>query len=480
MTTPFVIRPSSILVHAIAGMLAALVAAPAGAFARQSAADDKVAGVGETLDAAELVPAAAAGLPPILPGQEPGAHGKPAAAAATPSDTPREWFGSSPWTDWGRASGDWGGARTALGAAGIDFNGSLISDWSDVFAGGSGRASAFRYLLDLNVTFDLGLIAGIEHASVFADYQNADTTVGGLLHGGYQSYSNIAMNSAVSQLSQLWYQQWFADESVRLKVGKVDANAEFGYLASAAGFINGSAAYPPTIFVLPTCPNQAMSVNLFVYPCEGLYIGAAVYDGASAVDGVTTGSVGPGTFFSDDKSDDWFLIGEAGYTFASTGPLDSTRVAVGGWWHTGDFTTFSGGTEDGTGGFYAIAESRAWRPDGVEIAAAGDPRGLWMFLQYGCADGAVSSMRQQFGAGSSLKGTFSGRDDDSLGLYLTVLDFSNDPAAGLGSNECALECFYDIAVTPSVHIKPDLQWYLSPADGSDDSLVGTLRVTIAF
>jgi len=59
-------------------------------------------------------------------------------------------------------------------------------------------------------------------------------------------------------------------------------------------------------------------------------------------------------------------------------------------------------------------------------------------------------------------------------------DFSNDPAAALGSSEWALECFYDIVVTPSVHIKPDLQWFVDPADGGDDALVGTLRVTIAF
>ena len=472
---------SSVPVRTVARLLAAAIAAPAGAWAPQSVEDDTVAGVGDSLEAAELVPAAASGLPPILPGQQPGAHGKPSAGAGPEAATPpREWFGQSPWTSWSRATGDWAGARTALESAGIDFNGSLVSEWSDVFEGGSGSTSAFRHLLDLNVTFDLGVIAGIEGGSVFADFQNADTGVGGLLHGGYQAYSNIAIDGSITQLSQLWYEQWFAGDAVRVKLGKVDANTEFAYISPAAGFINASAGFSPAIFVLPTYPNGATSANLFIYPCEGAYLGAALYDGATAVDGLPTGSLGPGSFFSDDQSDDWFVIGEAGYTFASLGILDSTRVAVGGWWHSGDFTTFSGGTEDGTAGFYALAESRAWRPEGLDTADEDDARGLWFFLQYGCADDAVSTVRQQFGAGSSLTGTLSGRDDDSLGLYLSVVDFSNDPAAALGSSEWALECFYDIVVTPSVHIKPDLQWFVDPADGGDDALVGTLRVTIAF
>jgi carbohydrate-selective porin OprB len=219
-------------------------------------------------------------------------------------------------------------------------------------------------------------------------------------------------------------------------------------------------------------------VNIFVYPCEGAYVGAGLYDGAATVDGQRTGALGPGDFLGDDQSDDWFIIGEAGYAFASAGAVDSTRVAVGGWWHTGEFATFAGGTEDGTGGLYALAESRVWRPEA--IAADDDARGLWFFLQYGCADESVSAVRQQFGAGVSLAGTFAGRDLDSLGAYLSVVDFTDEPAAALGDSEWSLELFYEFACTPSVRIKPDLQWFAQPAGGGDDALVGTLRVTIAF
>ena len=471
---------SPLLSHALSMFVPLAIAATSAAGSRLDDDDATIAGVGDAADAAELIPAASAGLPPVLPGQEPGARASKPGAEPAPHEAAREWFGHAAWPSWTRATGDWAGARTQLEAAGIDFHGSLVSEWSDVFSGGSGDASAFRHLLDLNLTFDLAAIAAIDRASVFADFQTADAGVGGMLHGGYQAYSNIAIDGSITQLSQLWYEQWFAGDAVRVKAGKVDANSEFAYIAPAGGFIDASAGFTPTIFAFPTYPNPAFGVNVFIYPCEGAYAGAALYDGAGAVDGVRTGALGPGSFVTDDQSDDWFMIGEVGYTVASLGVLDSTRVAVGGWWHTGDFTTFSGGTSDGTGGMYALAETRAWRPEGLDAADPDDARGLWFFLQYGCADQSVSAVRQQFGAGASLAGTFAGRDGDSLGAYLSVVDFSDDPAAALGDSEWSLELFYEFACTPSVRIKPDLQWFAQPADGSDDALVGTLRITISF
>ena len=441
----------------------------------------KVTGVTDVTDAAELVPAAAAGLPPVLSGQEPGARDRAAAAAATSGETAREWFGHKPWPQWSRATGDWAGTRTSLEDAGVKFSGSAVTEWSKVFRGGTAETSAFRFLVDLNLALDLEKLAGLAGGTVFADFQTANSSGGGITNGGYQTYSNIAINGSITQLSQLWYEQWFASRALRLKVGKVDANSEFAYIGAAGGFINASAGFSPAIFALPTYPNPSTSANLFVYPTENVYIGAGIYDGASAADGIPTGSRGPATFFSDDQSDDWFMIGEAGVTFAEAGPLTAVRAAVGAWWHTGQFGTFDGGTADGTGGFYALAEARLWKPDGVKCDNACDRRGLWMFGQLGFANADVSAVAAQYAIGSSIVGTFDGRDDDSAGVYLSIVDFSNNPSAGFGTNECALELYYDFVLTPCVHIKPDLQWFGNPSGGqTDDSLVGTIRCTFTF
>ncbi|MCE2884005.1 MAG: carbohydrate porin [Planctomycetaceae bacterium] len=442
-----------------------------------------LAGVGDTFDAAELIPSAAAGLPPILPGQEPGARERGAVSPVPPpADAAREWFGHADWWTWSRATGDWGGARTAAEDAGFELNGSVITEWSRVFSGGTDNASAFRFLLDLNLTVDLEKLIDLKGGSVFADFQNADTGMGALVHGGFQPYSNIAIDGSITQLSQLWYEQWLFDDVLRVKVGKVDANTEFAYIPAAGGFINASAGFTPTIFALPTYPNPSTSINVFLYPTETWYVGFGAYDGAATIDGVPTGSRGPSTFFSDDLSDDWFLIAESGVTIGEAGFLRDLRVAAGGWWLVGDVPNFDGGTDDGTGGVYALAESRVWAPDGVDFGNDEDTRGLWAFLQAGWSDPNVALAAQQYGGGCSLTGTFPGRDDDSTGIYASYVVFGDDPTSGLGDAEFSLEIFYDIAITPFLHLKPDLQWFHDPSgDGStDDALVGTLRLTITF
>jgi WASH complex subunit FAM21 len=70
-------------------------------------------------------------------------------------------------------------------------------------------------------------------------------------------------------------------------------------------------------------------------------------------------------------------------------------------------------------------------------------------------------------------------DDDSLGLYISHVDFGD--GAGFGSGgETAIELYYDFAVTPAFHIKPDIQYFVEPSGGSEDSVVGTLRCTLTF
>lgn len=434
-------------------------------------ARDGLATAPDSADVAELIPATASGLPPVLPGQEPGARSRPGV-----SPDPE---GTVPPGGWERATGDWGGTRAKLEELGIVIDGSLVTEWSRASDGGTDSGGILRHLLDINATLDLPRLIGLEGAEVFIDFQTAGAWGDPDAWVGFQPYSNIAIDGSITQISQLWYEQWIVGDAVRMKIGKVDANSEFAYIGAAGRFINASAGFTPAIFALPTYPNPAMSVNLFVYPTEDWYIGAGVYDGAAAVDGVDTGARGPAGFFSSSGSNDWFVIGEAGVTLDRLGALDRTRIAVGGWWHSGQFTDDAGGTQDGTAGAYALAEARAWRPDGAD-ADEDDTRGLWVFLQFGAADDGVNAVRRQYGAGVSLEGTLPTRDADSLGLYMSLLDLDGDAAGGSASDELAIELFYDIEITPCVHLKPDIQWFTGAGGTGGDSFAGTLRCTIAF
>ena len=147
---------------------------------------------------------------------------------------------------------------------------------------------------------------------------------------------------------------------------------------------------------------------------------------------------------------------------------------MGGWHHTGDFTRFSdAGIEDGTTGFHAMFEQRLW-------SRGEDAGGLTGFLQFGLADGDVTEFERHLAGGLALEGTFTGRESDAAGLYVSHAVLSKE--SGAADDETAIEAFYKLQATGAISLKPSLQYVLSPGGDPtvDDALVGILRVEIAF
>ena len=59
---------------------------------------------------------------------------------------------------------------------------------------------------------------------------------------------------------------------------------------------------------------------------------------------------------------------------------------------------------------------------------------------------------------------------------------SDDAGAPFVGDETVVEAYYDIAVTPWFHVKPDLQRVFNPSGDPTlrDAWVATLRLTIVF
>lgn len=383
---------------------------------------------------------------------------------------------TEPFYTWDRALGDLFGVRKSLEDMGISIDAALIYDSSSAWVGGLHSRSTSRALLDVGATIDFDKMFDIAGGTFFIDFQGQNGRDSTAEVGDIQGFSNIdAPNRA--QLNEIWYEQWFLGDLFRVKVGKLDANGEFAYVDHGGEFINSSMGFSPTIFTLPTYPDPAFSVNVFAYPTDWLYVGFGVYDGSGA-QGVATGQRGVRTFFSHNAGE-LFLIGEVGVVYDLFDHLPG-RVAFGAWGHTADFTRFDGGTEDGTTGFYLLADQAIWRenPDNDE-----DEQGLSAFLQAGWADGAVSEIDTHIGGGATWTGLIPGRDDDILGLGATWVSLSDEPGAGFTKNsELTFEWFYRLQLTPALAIKPDLQWIVDPGgDASvNDAVVGTLRVEFVF
>ncbi|MBK7877026.1 MAG: carbohydrate porin [Planctomycetes bacterium] len=288
--------------------------------------------------------------------------------------------------------------------------------------------------------------------------------------GDFQSFSSISAGH-VAQLGQLYYEQYLFDQKLRLKLGKADTNADFAAPDSSGEFTHSASAFSPTTFSMATYPNPATCIAAFWQPNESWYASVGVYDGATNA-GYNTGGRGPSTFFGAPS--DLFLIGEAGFRWTSGKDDLAGRFSVGGWRHTGDFDRFTGGTEDGTGGWYVIADHEVARLSGDEGGT------LAAFLQWGSADEEVAEVNKHFGAGFALNGCC-GRSDDSLGMYVSSVGFS-EGAATSADTETAFEAYYKWQARSWCVVKPDLQFITNPGGDAalEDAFVLSLRLQVDF
>ena len=277
-----------------------------------------------------------------------------------------------------------------------------------------------------------------------------------------------------TQLAQLWYQQTAFDGALRVKAGKVDANNEFDRSTVAQEFLNQSTGSSATLFTLPTYPDPATGINVFVKPNKDLQLGFGLYDGSFA-NGVRTGSLGPRTFFR--SAEDLFLIAEVDQSWVVGPDHLAGRLAVGGWYSTNTFTRLDGGRATGTGGPYALLDQALWR---ANPADEHDNRGLNAFVMYGYADPAISIFDQNIGGGLSWTGPLPGRPDNVVGIGVQAVHFS-DAYHPASRYEASYEIFYRLQVLPGFAIKPDLQYVADPGGrGTPDALAATVRFELHF
>ena len=377
------------------------------------------------------------------------------------------------WLDGDALTGDWLGARGAAADHGVAFEGSVTTDLSRVLDGGLAELGTARALFDLALRVELEKLVGLDGVTVYADFQALAGGNGSEDVGDIQGYSSIDARE-LAQLSEVWIEAVLWDELLRVKIGKVDANTEFAFAESAAAFLQSSMGMSPTT-PMPTYPDPATSVNVFVSPLEWAYVGVGVYDGAS-YRGVHTGSCGPRTALSGNV--ELFTIGEAGLRWGDDG---AGRLALGGWYLDGHFdaTAPSGAAvrHRGTRGAYLTLDQRLWE----ESPEQDDAQGIGVFLMWGWTEPSTSPIEAHLGGGLAWRGVLPGRDQDELGLgasWVSAGDALDPPSAR--DHEVAVEAYYAAPLAGWLVAQPDLQWITSPLGNptARDAWVGTVRLTI--
>lgn len=401
-------------------------------------------------------------------------------AAGAIADDPATPEAHAAW-DTPHLSGDWLGGRTWLEDRGLTFDIKYTTDYSKSLHGGLDTAgSRWRSLVDISATLDTKPLLGLEGGTLFADFQSAQgPNASDELVGDIQGVDGLdgvpgAPQQNRTQVSQLWYQQIALDGALRIKVGKVDANTEFDHVNAAQEFLHQSAGSSATLFTLPTYPDPAMAINVFVKPHENLQLGFGIYNGSLA-NGTRTGDRGPGAVFP--SADDLFLIGEIDASWTLGRAHLPGRLGVGGWYSTNTFARFDGAHASGTGAPYALLEQALWR---ASTSDDHDARGVTLFLMYGYSDPAIVPFDHNLGGGLAWTGPIPGRASDIAGVGAQAVHFSSGYDAR-ASSEISYEVFYRLQLKPALAIKPDLQFIANPGGkGTPDALLLSVRFEIVF
>jgi porin len=111
-------------------------------------------------------------------------------------------------------------------------------------------------------------------------------------------------------------------------------------------------------------------------------------------------------------------------------------------------------------------------------------QGIGVFGRFGWSPGKFNPASTFYSLGLGGKVMIPKRDNDRFGLGYYALNLSNDLPALLGLGmEQGVEVFYNIEVTPWLHITPDVQVILNPGAGYQDretALVYGIRAQMTF
>jgi porin len=387
----------------------------------------------------------------------------------------------APW-QWEHLTGDWLRHRPWLEDRGVSVEATYLADFFYNTRGGLNTSDADQYrgLFDFSLTIDTGTLGLWQNGTFLLDFQDIHGRDITERHVGDLQVLNNSDAPSRTQLAEFWYEHAFFDGKLRVKIGKMDANADFDALDYGGEFIHSSPGFSPTI-PLPTYPDPALGAAVFVEPADWMYLSAAVYDAEGEGDrsGFET------AFHGDDAS---FSIVELGFrpVFRLAGRELPGTYRVGGWYHSGEWDRIfndldgrlSPRTRRGNAGLYLAFDQLAYKEQPSDEE---DEQGLGVFFQFGWAPSSVNEITQHYGGGLQYVGLVPGRDDDVTGVTVQHVSLgSTTQSLDKRYSETAIEMFYKYQLTPFFSLKPDVQYIVNPGGGGRDALVVGIRTEISF
>jgi porin len=331
---------------------------------------------------------------------------------------------------------------------------------------GGGAIGNFYLSLDLNTEKLKLWESGNLHLEGVGIYGRSPAKV----VGDYQYTSNIDSPDTIEPY-QLYYEHTFFDERLSWLFGVHDYSLEFAVVDYGWDFVHSSFWTPATMTQLwwSFYPTTGLGSRAKLQISESAYLMAGVYDGRPSSQ-------------DNNRRIDWGLSKTDGaHTLVELAIDESSegvrpyKVALGGWYSSGEFEGADGSTMRANSGSYLIGQTMLYGEDGDF------ERGLGGFMQISQAAITRNFNTWYFGGGLRYKGLLSTRPEDVLGIAWARAEIGsryreNDPGAA-DSYESNVEVTYRAGVLPWLVLQPAVQIVRNPgADpGLDDAVVLYLR-----
>jgi porin len=305
---------------------------------------------------------------------------------------------------------------------------------------------------------------------------------GGLYMNAEGSWSKTAGRRSLD-IIELWYEQAMFDESLRVRVGKLDLGGGFecrgcpvsfdgnSYANSGTSqFFNGNLGNNPQI----PFPEQGLGIMAYYNPVEYWYAGFGFSD--AQADARETG------FNTAMRGEDYFVyMAETGVTpqIDSANGVMQGAYRVGIWVDGQDKERFSNGNNYRDDlGVYSSCDQMVYKENSDDE----DQQGIGVFGRWGWAQSDLNEVNQFLSCGVQYQGIIDGRDDDVLAFGMAHGILTNQDNAGFTEdNETAYEVYYSAVVSDNLTLSPSLQ-YIKNTDAASigDTMIVGLRAHVAF
>ncbi len=422
---------------------------------------------------------------------------------APTEEPPPTTFQTGDWHQWQRMTGDWGGIRSQLADAGINFDISVTQILQGNAHGGRSTKNAFRYAgkADNTLIFDTGKMGLWPGGTILLNAEprwgnGIDPKVGSLIPVNLLSAKPDVGKRCHYTLSEWFIQQVLLDGKIILLAGKLDGSRAFDTNVFANNertqFLN--AALRNNIMIPQFLPYTVLGAGVVWNPTPWLSVLSAIADshGKPSTTGFNTAFHSPtGTT----------LINELAFKIKPFGLAGNQRVGFA--WSSKDFQHLNPMSPFKETGPLLMKHAPKLleklapylpydsAPDNVMVyynfdqyvyTLEDDPtQGIGLFGRFGWARDDVNPVNYFYSIGMGGKGLIPNRANDTYGVGYFYADLSNE-LPPMFHSEQGVECYYNIEITPWLHISPDLQFIVNPGGTSanDVAIVYGMRVHMSL